>query len=46
MKKFVVSFIFAALLIGGFLFTNGAQNEDKLTMNANIPKPTTTYETS
>jgi hypothetical protein len=40
MRKLVVSVTCGALLMGGILFTNDVQGEDKLTINANVPKPT------
>jgi hypothetical protein len=42
MKKLVVSVTCGALLMGGILFTNDVQGEDRLTINANVPKPTAT----
>ncbi|AUJ25077.1 MULTISPECIES: hypothetical protein [Virgibacillus] len=46
MKKTIVSFTCGALLIGGILFTSNVQNEDKLAVSADVPKPTSIDNTS
>ncbi|WP_181917239.1 hypothetical protein [Virgibacillus dokdonensis] len=46
MKKLIVSFTCGALLIGGILFTNNVQKDDKLAGYGNVPIATSIDNTS